>query len=147
MKRIFFFLAIVASVSFLSSCNHNDDGDHMDDDPQYSITINSPNTDDKQVNDDIHIHVVFESATSETVHHANVRIYNKADNAIEIYNGPAAEHVHETSGKYELHADLALTEANDVMEDTDWILEAKVWGHEGGVGEVMESIEFHVHPE
>ncbi|MFT5168360.1 MAG: hypothetical protein ACI8P3_003603, partial [Saprospiraceae bacterium] len=34
-----------------------------------------------------------------------------------------------------------------VMEDTDWILEAKVWGHEGGVGEVMESIEFHVHPE
>ena len=146
MKRTFFFLVILTSVSFLSSCGSDDD-DHMDTDPQYIITINSPNTDDKHVNDDIHIHVVFESATDETVHHTNVRIYNKVDNSIEIFNGPADAHVHETSGKYELHADLSLTETNGVMAHTDWVLEAKVWGHEDGLSEVMESIEFHVHPE
>lgn len=146
MKRIFFFLAIVASVTFLNSCKDKDD-DSMDVDPEYTITINSPSTDDKHVNDDIHIHVVFESATDETVHHVNVRIYNKADNTIEIFNGPADAHVHATTGKHELHADLALTEANDVTAHSDWILEAKVWGHEDGLSEVEKSIEFHVHPE
>ncbi len=147
MKRLFFFLALVASVSFFASCDKDDDDDMQGDDPQYSITIHSPNTDDKHVNDEIHIHVDFESANDETVHHVNVRIYNKDDNSIEIYNAPGDAHVHATSGKHEHHADFTLSNANGVDAHTDWILEAKVWGHEGGVGEVVKSIEFHVHPE
>ncbi len=145
MKKIFYFLAIVASVSFLTSCG--DDDDAMETSPEYSITFNSPSTDDKNLNDDIHIHVDFISGTDQTVHHANVRIYNKADNSIEIFNGPSGAHVHEDSGKYELHADLALTAANGVAAHTDWIVEAKVWGHDEGVAEVIETMEFHVHPE
>lgn len=146
-KRLFFFLALFASITFLTSCDKDDDDAMMDTDPEYSITINSPSTDDKNLNDDIHIHVDFESATEQTVHHVNVRIYNKDDNTLEIYNGPGEAHVHESSGKYEHHADFSLTEANSVSAHSDWILEAKVWGHEAGAAEVTKTIEFHVHPE
>lgn len=34
----------------------------------------------------------------------------------------------------------------DVDAHTDWIVEAKAWGHEAGAAEGMETIEFHVHP-
>ncbi len=55
-------------------------------------------------------------------------------------------HVHETSGEYGYHDDFVLSNENNVEGHTDWILEAKVWGHEAGDGEVIEMIEFHVHP-
>lgn len=148
MKNLFYFLALVASVSFFASCG-DDEEMHSDDDPQYSITIMSPSTDDKNLNDDIHIHVNFESASDETVHHVNVRIINKDDNSIVAYDRSADNnmHVHETSGKYEWHHDFSLTEANNVTAHSDWILEAKVWGHEADQHELTETIEFHVHPE
>ena len=144
MKKIVFFFALIAGISLLTSCG-DDDSDHMDD-PQYSITFNSPSTDDKNVNDSIHIHVDFISGTDQTVHHVNVRIYNKDTNE-EIYNAPSGAHVHEESGKYEHHDDFHLSEANGVSAHSDWIMEAKVWGHEAGAAEVVEMIEFHVHPE
>ncbi len=146
MKRIFFFLAILATTSVFVSCDKDDD-DHMDDDPQYSITFNSPTTDDKNLNDDIHIHVDFISGNDMTVHHVNLKIYNKADDSIVIFDGPTDAHVMEASGKFELHADLSLDNATGVQEHTDWIVEAKVWGHEAGAAEVTEMMEFHVHPE
>lgn len=144
MKKLLFFFALIVSVSLITSCG-DDDSDHMDD-PQYSITFNSPNTDDKHVNDSIHIHVDFISGNDQTVHHVNVRIYNK-DTGEEVYNGPGDAHVHGESGKHEHHDDFVLSEANGVDAHTDWIMEAKVWGHEAGVAEVLDSIEFHVHPE
>ena len=150
MKRLFFFLTMAVSLSFFAACkNNDDDSGHTDDDPQYSITINSPNTDDKHVNDDIHIHVVFTSATGETVHHANVRIYNKDDNSVIAYDRSVDEdqHVHATTGTFEWHYDLKLDSTNNVTAHTDWIMEAKVWGHEDGLSEVEETLEFHVHPE
>jgi len=113
---------------------------------QYSTKINSPDVSDKKVGDNIHIHVDFESAVNSTVHHVNVRIYNK-DDGTEIYNAPGDAHVHEESGKYEWHDDFELIEANGVSAHSDWILEAKVWGHEAGMGEIVEMIEFHVHPQ
>jgi len=115
--------------------------------PRYAIGIMSPNTEDKKVGDDIHLHVNFDEMDMETIHHVNVRIYQKDDSSVEIYNGPVEAHVHEESGHYEVHADLALTEANGVNAHTDWIVEAKAWGHDAGLGEKVESIEFHVHPQ
>ena len=88
----------------------------------------------------------FESHVGETVHHINVRIYNAADNT-EIYNKPSNAHVHEESGTYEYHDDFMLIEDNGVNAHSDWILEAKVWGDGEGKGEVIETVEFHVHPE
>ncbi len=147
MKKIFFFLAIVASVSFLTSCG--DDDDQMSDDPQYSITINSPNAEDKHVNDDLTINIDMISGSNMTVHHANIRIYNKDDNSIIAYNRADDEemHVHEDDGNFNWTYTLKLDETNNVTAHSDWILEAKVWGHEAGLAEVVETLEFHVHPE
>ena len=141
----FILSSILLFALLFTACNDDEMPEHMDE-TEYSISINSPNTEDKRVNEDIHVHTVFESATSATIHHVNIRIYNKDTNE-EIYNAPSEAHVHEESGTFELHDDISLTNANGVEGHTDWILEAKVWGHEAGAGEVVETIEFHVHRE
>jgi len=117
---------------------HGDDGDAGS---NYSISIMSPDAEDKKKGDEIHLHVNFEEVNMGTVHHVNVRIYNKADGT-EIYSEPTEAHVHEEDGLYEWHDDIKL----DVEGHTDWILEAKVWGHDDLEGELTKSIEFHVHP-
>lgn len=126
------------------SCKKQED-DSMATKYDYHAHITSPNTDDKHLDDNIHIRVNFESHTGETVHHVNVRIYNKATSA-EVYNQPTDAHVHETSGEYVFEDDFVLSEANGISAHTDWILEARVWGHEANEEEVQEQIEFHVHP-
>jgi len=146
MNKLFFSALLSFSFTFLIiSCDNDEEPEMINFD--YHAHINSPSTDDKHVGDSIHIHVDFESHTGETVHHINVKIYNKADNTQVIYNAPGDAHVHAEEGEYGYHADLGLTAEEGVAAHTDWILEAKVWGHEAGVAEVIESIEFHVHPE
>jgi len=126
------------------------DEDHVHDDVtsefDYRISINSPSVEAKNLQDSIHLHIDFVSDKNETVHHVNVRIYNK-NNEVEVYNAPGEAHVHESSGTFSWHDDFILTETNGILEHSDWILEAKVWGHSSGLEEVIESIEFHVHPE
>ncbi|MEZ4954585.1 MAG: hypothetical protein R2825_13535 [Saprospiraceae bacterium] len=139
MKKLFFLPIFVLVLFVFAACG--DDDSTTDTTPEYHVHINSPNTDDKHVGDSIHIHVNFEDHNGGTVHHVNVRIYNKATGE-EIYNMPTDAHVHAESGSYDHHDDFQL----NVTEHTDWVLIAKVWGHEDGVGEVSESIEFHVHP-
>ena len=141
MKKFFFLSVLFCGLAIFSSCDKDDDGDdgHSDDVPEYSIMIMQPSVVDKLVGDTMHIHVEFSEAHMTTVHHANVRIYNKTDNT-EVYSGPSEAHVHEETGEYSYHDDFIL----DVDPDTDWILEAKVWGHEAGVAEVSTSAEFHV---
>ncbi len=143
MKKIIFFSLLSLSV-LLVACNNDDEAAPMTTDFDYHAHIMSPNTDNKHVGDTIHIHVDFESHTGETVHHANVRIYNKADST-QIFSGPDDAHVHKT-GEFSFHHNFVLSDSVGVKAHTDWILEAKVWGDGAGVGEVVESIEFHVHP-
>ena len=145
MKKLFIFTFILSGLYFTACKDAPLTHMHGDDDPEYHVHIMSPNTDDKHVGDTIHIHVNFDSHTMETVHHVKVRIYNKAD-MTEIYNMPSTAHVHETDGEYEFHDDFILSDANGVNGHTDWILEAKVWGHMAGEHEVIETREFHVHP-
>lgn len=140
MKNIIFLIALFSFAIAVTSCKKDPEPIDYD----YHAHIHSPNTDDKHVGDTIHIHVDFESHTGEEVHHVNVRIYNKADNT-EVYNMPTSAHVH-AEGSHEHHDDLVLSAANGIDSHTDWILEAKVWAEEDGEGEVVESIEFHVHP-
>jgi len=146
MKKLLFF-SLIASFAFLTSCNKDDDSDHNDDALDYSISINSPTTEDKKVNDTVPIEVVFKSGTGGTIHHINVRVYNVADNSIEAYNGPAEAHVMEASGTYTFTYDLVLNSDNNVTAHSDWIVEAKVWGHEAGSEEKIETLQFHVHPQ
>ena len=142
MKKILLF-ALIASLSFTVACNKDDD-DSVEFD--YHVHITSPTNEDKNHNDELSIVINFESHSGETIHHVKVRIYNKADNT-EIYNKPTDAHVHEQSGTYSFSDSFNLTSDNGVEPHTDWILEAKVWGHEDGLAEVVETVEFHVHPE
>ncbi|MCB0644250.1 MAG: hypothetical protein KDC44_21550 [Phaeodactylibacter sp.] len=129
-------LALTFAAIVLHSCKEPEE---MQLDPEYHAHIMSPNSDTKAVGETIHLHVVFEDHNGGTVHHINVRVYNKADGT-EIYNKPDVAHVHETSGTYEHHDDLTL----NVDANTTWVVEAKVWGHEDGAHEVTESLEFDV---
>ena len=132
----FLFLAI-------TSCGDDDEGSNMTD-YDYHAHIMSPDNSDKHVDDTMHIHVEFESHTGETVHHVNVRIYNADDNT-EIYSAPSSAHVHETDGSFEFHDDFILSAANGVSAHSNWVVEAKVWGHDAEEGEESETVQFHVH--
>ncbi|MEM9921858.1 MAG: hypothetical protein AAF990_27385 [Bacteroidota bacterium] len=110
--------------------------------PAYHTHFHSPNTDDKKVGDKIDIAIDFSDHHGGTIHHVNVRLVNKADGS-EIYNKPDAAHVHEESGKYEFRDELDL----NVGAHSDWLLIAKVWGHEAGAHQVSDTLEFHVHPQ
>ncbi len=140
----FSFLILAIALAF-TSCD--------DDEPtvepinfDYHAHVSEPTTEDKHVNDALTIAIDFESHTGETVHHVNVRIYNKADGT-EIYNEPGDAHVHEESGEFKYTDTLMLSNDNGIEAHSDWILEAKVWAHEAGLAEVIETVEFHVHPE
>ena len=143
MKK-FKFLILLFTISMFIACGDDDSQDIQFD---YHVHIHAPNTDDKHVNDDMEIDIEFESHSGETVHHVKVIIYKKDDNTNIVYSGPSEAHVHEESGKYTFEDNLTLSEANGFSEHTDWVLEAKVWGHEAGVEEMVETVEFHVHPE
>jgi len=145
MKNILFLISILSLSLFMTSCDREDDTvDAVV--YEYHAHVHTPNTDDKHVNDPLEIEVEFESHAGEAVHHINVRIYNKADGT-EIYNKPADAHVHEIDGELTYQDMMMLTNANGVEAHSDWILEASVWGAENRTGEVIETVEFHVHPE
>jgi hypothetical protein len=136
-----FFLTII-SFCFLSliACK--------DDEPtsvyEYHVHIHEPSTAVKQLDDTLDIEVEFESHTGEPVHHINVRIYNKST-LVEVYNLPAEPHVHDVTGAHAYTDEFVLSAANGLAEG-DWILEGKVWGHEDGVEETTEKVEFHINP-
>jgi len=151
MNKVIFSSLIFGALFLMFSCNKEDDTPAPDPEPEpieyeYHAHVHSPSTDDKNVGDNMHLHVEFESHAGETVHHVNVRIYNKADNT-EIYNKPDVAHIETTESVFEWHDDFVLSNDNGVNAHTDWILEAKVWGEADGEGEVIETVEFHVHPE
>lgn len=141
MKHVFLALS-VAIVCIAYGCK---DDVAMEPEFDYHAHIHSPNTMAKHIDDVLHIDVEFESHTGMTVHHINVRIFNKAT-GVDVYNKPDDPHVHESSGTYPYEDDFSLSVANGVIADADYILEAKVWGHDDGVEEVMEQVEFHVEP-
>ncbi len=121
------------------------DEDNHTDMPHYHVHIVSPDDTPKHQGDTLHIHVEFSEENLMTVHHVKVRIYNKADISQVIFDQPTEAHVHATSGTYTFQADFVLDPAV-VPGHTDWVLEAKVWGHDEGVSETSETVEFHVHP-
>ncbi len=146
MKKFWIYLFFLGAVT-ITACDKDGDGhDHEDETTEYSIQIMSPSADDKKVDDMIHLHINFDEANSGTIHHVNVKIYEDGNTDNVIYDGPSEAHVHEESGHFEHHADFMLNADNGVEGHTNWILEAKVWGHEAGKHEVMMTRGFHVHP-
>ena len=154
MKFLKYFTLLLFSILLFTACDKDKEEDHDDDhmhgediEYEYHAHINSPSAADKNVGDSIHLHVTFESHSGETVHHVNAKVYNKSDNSIVLFDGPTEAHVHGSTGEYELHEDIALNATTGVEGHSDWIVEARVWATEAGEGEVIETLEFHVHPE
>ncbi len=142
-----FFLNLLAIGVFFISCKSDDDKTEDPTDTNsmdYAAQIMSPNSDNKRMDDEIHIHAVLESTTLQTVHHVKVSIYNKTDTSTVVYTKPDEAHVHEKEGKFELHDDVTLSTENGFSSDSDWIIEAKVWGHDAGDSEVTITKEFHI---
>lgn len=153
MYRFYVSILFLATVIFLGSCDKDDDDMEYD----YTVHIHAPDSTDKHVGDSIHIHVHFESPSGETIHNVNVSIYKKDDPSVIIYSQPDNAHIHAEGGSHELHDDFILSVENGVDEHTNWVLEAKVWGHEDHDDDdhdhdeeeddiIMETVEFHVHP-
>lgn len=123
----------MVSILAFNACK---DDDNATTEPAYHVHIDSPDTAAKTVGETLNIKVNFEDHNEGTVHHINVRIYEK-DSGVEIYNKPTEAHVH-ADKSYLFEDTFELTTAGH------WVLEAKVWGHDDGVAEVSESVEFHV---
>jgi len=146
MKKLLCLLAVTAI--FFTACRDDDNGHNHDHDTDYDYHahIMSPtDADTKALDDILHIHVNFESHTGEPVHHINVRIYSEAD-SVEVYSEPSGDeqHIHDTSGAHTFEADVTLSEANGFAAATDYVLEAKVWPHDGEEGEVISTVEFGI---
>jgi len=143
MKKLLL-LAFLATSTLFIACDKNDDGtEEMHTDFDYQAQIQNPTDGDiYTMGDAMTLEVDFESQTNEIVHNISVTI-SKADGA-EVFQ--MHDHVHETSGKYTLNLDVNLSDTEGYEAHTDYILEAKVWGHDDGIGEVIETVGFHVHP-
>ncbi len=112
---------------------------------KYHAHIHAPTNTTKHMGDTLVLNIEFESHSGVAVHHVNVRIYKKADQT-EIYDAPEEAHVHAMEGKYIFKDEIAITPENGMEGHTDWVLEARVWGHKLGQGEVVATQEFHIHP-
>lgn len=136
------FLILITSINFLLFACSDDDNKLIYD---YHAHIEQPTKTSYQLNDSFNILINFESHTGETVHHINVRIFNKNTGA-EVYNKPTNEHVDDPSGSYEFTDSFLLNSANGFSANSNWVLEAKVWGHEDGVEEEISKFEFSIKP-
>lgn len=135
MKKLFF-LSLILGLFMFSACK---DDDEMTHETEYHIHFMEPaNNASLAVGDMLHLHIEFSEHNGGTVHHINVRAYNKATGA-ELFNTPAEAHVHGTS-PYSFEYEYLL----DGTATGTYVIEAKVWGHDDGVAEVMESREFTV---
>jgi len=146
MKNSWILALIILGLTFASSCKDDDEEEHNHSDGtfEYHAHIMSPNTENKMVGDSIHLHIDFEEHAGQTIHHINVKIYQKDDPTNIIYDKPTEAHIHETSGTYGYHDDFVL---DNVPGHKDWVMEAKIWAEEEGKDEAVETIEFHVHPQ
>ncbi|MEM9821091.1 MAG: hypothetical protein AAF985_08465 [Bacteroidota bacterium] len=138
MKNLLYFFSMLVLVS-LVACG---DEEPVVMTPEYSINIVSPNTDNKSVGESMPLEVNIKESNGMTVHHVNVKVYNRDDASEVIYDGPSEAHVHEEDGDYTLTDNIQL----DVAGHSNWVVEVKVWGHEAGAAEKTETLEFHVHP-
>lgn len=140
MRHLIYLIPLVVIIAFFSCHTHEH---HEEIDYKYHAHIHSPNADDRNINDTISISVLFESHAGKTVHNISVRIYEKKSET-DIFN--KSEHVHATDGEYNFKEDFVLSEVNGVKAHSNYILEAKVWGHKQDEGLETEIVEFHVHP-
>ena len=135
MKKLLVF-GLIFGIFMFNACK---DDDPVTTESDYQINFMDPASNASlHVGDMLHVHIEFTEHSGGTVHHINVRAYNKATGD-EIFNTPAEEHVHAAS-PYSFEYEILL----DGVAPGTYVIEAKVWGHDDGVAEVSDSREFTV---
>ncbi len=135
MKKLIL-LGLLLGVFVFNACKDDDEITH---ETEYHIQFMEPaNNASLAVGDMLNVHVEFSEHNDGTVHHINVRAYNKATGT-ELFSSPAEAHVHGASPySFQFQQSLA-----GVATGT-YVIEAKVWGLNAGVAEVTASREFTV---
>jgi len=110
---------------------------------EYHAHIHAPDAETKHFGDTLHIEVEFESHTAMNVDHVNVRIY-EAVSGTEVYNKPDNAHLHGVGSFYVFEDELVLLTANGFMDQTQYVLAARVWTHANGLEEAIEEVSFRV---
>lgn len=131
------------SILFITSCDKDDTTEEALK-YEYHAHLMTPDNTDKMMGDSLNIKVHFESHTGETVHNVNVTITEK-DGGKVVYSKPDESHSH-SKGELMFTDAILLDASNGFNGHTDYVLVAKVWGHEDGEEEASETVEFHVHP-
>jgi len=146
MNKLWFLLFSLGMLIFVACDKDEDTHGHEDESiSDYEALIHSPDAEDKRMEDVIQLNIEFKEHDGGKVHHVNVKIYEDGNPDNVIYDAPTEAHVH-VDGLYEYRDEFMLNSTNGVEAHSDWIIEAKVWGHEDGLDEVMTTSKFHVHP-
>lgn len=133
MKKLLFLLPLSAMCCFIA-CK-DDEGAET---PEYHVHIESPtDASTYSVGDTLQIAIEFEDHEGGEISHVNVRIYDKSDTSVVVYNQPTEAHV-DTPTPYVFEDNFIL----NVPGDADYILEAKTYDHDSHEG--VETAEFHV---
>jgi len=149
MKNIKLFLAALTIFS-IAACKKDytvvdPQEQHNEEMMNYAVLIMKPDTTMKMMDSNMHMHVRFTEEDGKMIHHISVKIYQMDDPTNIIYDMPTDKHVMAAGGLYEHHDDLILSAANGVVPHKMYVMEAKVWGHEGGTHEKIVTRQFHIH--
>jgi hypothetical protein len=110
---------------------------------EYHAHIHAPDVTTKHLGDTLHIEIEFESHTGMNVDLINVRIYDAASGA-EVYSKPENALLQGVGAIYVFDDELVLSTSNGFMDQTNYILAARVWTHANGLEEETEEVGFLV---
>lgn len=110
---------------------------------EYHAHIHAPDASTKHLGDSMHIEIEFESHTGMNVDLINVRIYDAASGT-EVYSMPENALLHGVGAFYVFEDQLVLSTSNGFMDQTNYVLAARVWTHTNGLEEEIEEVGFLV---
>ncbi len=145
MKKGFIYSFVLIGVLFLQANCVSDKENNESIPYAYAIDIKSPDVVPKKLDETLKLRVRFESETGKTVHNIQVRIYNKASNT-EVYKKPSLTHIHASNGFYDFGDDIVLSLNNGFSTNSDWVVEAKVWGFNDDSEVISTTSEFSILP-
>lgn len=124
---------------YVSNSNDLNDNDGVF---NYNIDINDPMLDEYKIGDNLPLEIRFYSEEGERVNNLSYEIRNVATGFVLFSD---QEMLSATTSTYTVNNDLiTLTESDDVQANSDWILEAKVWGLIGLDQLVTKTKEFKI---
>lgn len=122
--------------------NNSTDLNDNDDFFNYNIEINNPTLDEYKIGDNLPLEIRFYSEEGERVFNFSYEVRNVATGFV-LFSDQGL--LSETTSTYTVNNDIiTLTDSDDVQANSDWIIEAKVWGLIGLDELVSKTKEFKI---